>query len=705
MSAGSFLTTIAEKLGIVSSYWDIQGNINFTTDEVRQKILLALGVDLSDLNSSLSEIEDKKWLQVVSPISVFRGELGSLWIDVFIPSDIRELCWRFITEEAFELSGKIEFAFHAACEVRELSGINFGRFSFDLSAAIKEKIPNLQLGYHRLEFSFDNKKYESLVIFAPKECYLPESIERGEKLWGVSAQLYGLGSNNNFGIGDFLDLKQLSEEVKKGGGNAIGLNPLHALGTCVDLEYSPYSPSSRQALEPFYLSTDWARELLGLEVKKKFSPEKNKSRYVDYVTNLPLKWTEIRDIYEEFKIKNEISDLDKFNEYRENITKSKFLYAVFCAIQETEKTKNPSCWGWPKWQAELQYVNSPKVQDFIANNLESINFYLFVQWLLELQLKHVSQVCRSSGLEVGLYLDFALGARYGGADSWIYRDLYAENVSMGAPPDELAPQGQDWGLPPFIPEKLREACYAPFIEALRFNMQFAGAIRIDHVMSLMRLFWVCRSGEQKMQGAYVLYRLDELMAIVALESLRNKCLVIGEDLGTVPDEVRSEMSASKVFSYKVLIFMKDSQGNFISPQDYPEKSLVVASTHDLPTLKSYWSLFDLDVREKLNLHSPEVLKNLKKSRTEDVRKLSQLLFEKDSEEHSCDLLLGMVIKFLFRAKSQFMMVQLEDLVGQSEQVNLPGTVFEHRNWQTRVALDEAIKAIQQIPYLCQQKPG
>jgi (1->4)-alpha-D-glucan 1-alpha-D-glucosylmutase len=257
-------------------------------------------------------------------------------------------------------------------------------------------------------------------------------------------------------------------------------------------------------------------------------------------------------------------------------------------------------WGWPAWPAQYRDPDSPAVARFAQEHVAAIEFYLYLQWQAHLQLRAAAGAARAARLSIGLYVDLSVSVDRGGAESWANQSLYAESASIGAPPDGFTPLGQDWGLPPMIPARLRALGYAPFIETLRENMQHAGALRIDHVMGLMRLFWV-PPGRPASDGTYVHYPFEDLLGLLALESRRNRCVVIGEDLGTVPDEVRSALAANDVLSYRVLLFERDAGQQFKPAAEYPERSLVTASTHDLPTLAGWWEATDIEARSRSGL--------------------------------------------------------------------------------------------------------
>ena len=331
----------------------------------------------------------------------------------------------------------------------------------------------------------------------------------------------------------------------------------------------------------------------------------------------------------------------------------------------------------------------PRFASYAEAHAERVEFYEYLQWQAELQLEAVGRRSMELGLGVGLYQDLAVSVDRGGAEAWANQDLYAIAASVGAPPDDFNLHGQDWGLPPLAPERLRAAAYAPFIATLRANMRHAGALRIDHVMALARLYWVPQ-GAAPREGAYVHYPFEDLVGIVALESHRNRCMVIGEDLGTVPDEVRATLTRVGILSYRVLLFERQQSGDFKPPAEYPADSLVTATTHDLPTLAGYWEGRDLALRRELGLYpSEEVRQAQVGARAQDRARLLRAL-EREGllpEGASVDpaslpqmtrALMLKIHAFLARSRARVLVVQPEDVLQLREQVNLPAPIMNIR---------------------------
>jgi (1->4)-alpha-D-glucan 1-alpha-D-glucosylmutase len=369
--------------------------------------------------------------------------------------------------------------------------------------------------------------------------------------------------------------------------------------------------------------------------------------------------------------------------------------ALFDALQSHFFARDASVWGWPAWPDAYRDPDSAAIVAFADQHAERIDFFAWLQWQADLQRASVAERARQCGLRVGLYTDLAVSIDRGGAESWANQPLYAAQASVGAPPDAFNVQGQDWGLPPMIPQRLRDAGYAPFIATLRANMRAAGALRIDHAMGLLRLYWV-PSGARAAHGAYVRYPLEDLLGLLALESERHRCLVIGEDLGTVPDEARAALGADDVLSYRVLLFERDAGGDFKPPAQYPEAALATASTHDLPTLAGWWEGHDIALRAAHGHLGPHAdASGERAARIGDRGRLLAALaragllpagtpVDPGAVPALTPALADALQTYLARTPCALFVVQPEDVFGVIEQANLPGTTSEHPNWRRKL---------------------
>lgn len=541
---------------------------------------------------------------------------------------------------------------------------------------------------------------------AGKRCHQPAALAGGQRLWGVTIQLYGLRSRRNWGIGDFTDLRTLVELTAAAGGALVGLNPLHALFPDDPQHISPYSPSHRGFLNVLYIDVEALPELADCEVaRRRVASAEFQQRLqalrntdlVDYPGVAAVKFDILPLLFAHFQATGG-ARAEAFSDWRRAQGDTLEYFSRFEALQSHFRGQDEQVWGWPAWPAEFRGADAPAVADFAARHADEVSYRAWLQWLADQQLAAVQQAAVDSGMAIGLYRDLAVGASSGGAEVWQWQKVFAEGASTGAPPDDLNLLGQDWGLPPFVPHRLRDAGYRPFVDVLRANMRHAGALRIDHVMGLARLFWV-PADVPATEGAYVAYPFEDLLGRVVGESLAAACLVIGEDLGTVPAGFRERLFEAGVLSYHPLIFERYDDGQFRLPADMPPQALVAAGTHDLPTLAGFWRGIDLDVRTQLHLFpSDEMRHKLVTERDWDRGRLLWALEREGllppgvSKDPAVlpDLTLPVIAAihaFLARSRSPLLVVQPEDIFGVADQINVPGTLEDqHPNWQRKQAV-------------------
>jgi 4-alpha-glucanotransferase len=496
--------------------------------------------------------------------------------------------------------------------------------------------PGLELGYHTLTRLSDGRS-ERLIV-TPGRCFLPEHL----RAWGWAIQLYAVRSRASWGIGDLADLRAAAGWSAELGAEVLLLNPLHAPLPLEPQEPSPYFPSSRRFRSPLYIRVEevpGARRLGSrLDSLAGEARALNASRVLDRDRVLELKMAALEEIFAGFEGSRE------FDSYLDREGSGLEDYATFCASCEMQRLP------WQEWPEELRHPANPAVAGFRNEQRDRVRFHQWLQWLLEEQLKAASGA-------VGLIHDLAIGARPDGADAWLWQDQYAQGVTIGAPPDPFNATGQDWGLPPFNPWRLRAAGYEPFIQTMRSAFRHGAGLRIDHVMGLFRQFWI-PAGAGPADGVYVQYPYQDLLDILALESWRAGAFVIGEDLGTVEDRVREEMAARRMASYHLLWF-EDRP-----PHDYRPESMAALTTHDLPTLAGVWEGTDADpgVRERLYRFG---------GAADGI----------DTEEVALS-----AHRALAASPSLLVTATLEDAIGVAERPNRPGTTTEWPNWALALPL-------------------
>jgi 4-alpha-glucanotransferase len=515
-----------------------------------------------------------------------------------------------------------------------------------------------------------------------------------------------LRSDNNWGVGDFSDLSFLVEKLAKQGAQFVGLNPIHALYPANPIACSPYGPSSRRWLNFIYIDVtalDGYQQASTQAVVNDidFQQKLQKARstdLVDYelVTELKLNALEKVFAHQNSQYLSKNTKLNKiFKAFVVEGGESLKTLAVYDALQESLVAQQKPSSGWHVFPKELSDFYNPAVKTFSKKNAKRVKFFLWLQWQAALQLEQANQVAEQNNMSIGLYRDLAVGVSEGSAEIWGNKELYCTKASIGAPPDILGPLGQNWGLPPMDPEKLYEQQYQPIIELFDANMRATGALRIDHVMALLRLWWVAKGDDAK-EGGYVYYPVDDLLAILALESHRHQSLVIGEDLGTVPDEIRTKLAGNGVYSYRVFFFEQADDGGFFSPSHYPEQSMSTLTTHDMPTLTGYWHCDDLALGKKLGLYpTDEILSTLYTSRHENKQSILDTLHGHHSVNDEVgrnghNVAMSKALNFgmqlhMAAGSSALLSLQLEDWLEMDKPVNIPGTFNEYPNWRRKLS--------------------
>ncbi|OHC78332.1 MAG: 4-alpha-glucanotransferase, partial [Rhodospirillales bacterium RIFCSPLOWO2_12_FULL_58_28] len=686
------LDRLATLAGIEESYWDIFGVFHQINDHAKMSILSAMGFSVGSpeaVDESLREFNERPWRRLLEPVVIMRS--GSVFAaPLTLPQDLwqGEVRWRVAAEDGSVVEGRFHPVDQTPSDMRDVNGGTMARFSLPLPA-------DLGQGYHRLFISAGDSKAETVLIIAPPKAYAPSWLEEGRRLWGIACHLYSLRSESNWGIGDFTDLAELSRITAVLGGTSVGVNPLHALFSMHPDHASPYSPSSRRFLNPLYIDAIAASEfqdcpeVRALVATPGFAEHLGKVRaadYVDYSAVSAGKLMMLERMYELFAERNP-PVRSAFDDFVNEGGTALHHFVLFQALHEHFHGR-----PWSEWPHAYSSPDADGAQAFAVANAHRLEFHAYLQWLADEQL--AAAACAGEGMEVGLYADLAIGTDQNGADAWSDSGSIVHGARFGAPPDAFNAQGQDWGMPPFHPHNLREEAYEPFIQILRANMRHAGALRVDHVMGLMRLYWI-PPGEKADSGAYVRYPFDDLLAILALESVRNKCLVIGEDLGTVPDGFRERMAKEGALSYRVLRFERYPDGLFKRSEVYPALSVTTSATHDLPTIKGYWLGRDLEQKRRLNLYSSqESQEGDFEARAKDRILLAAALNDHDllpsdfpgediSEQDAARQLIVAMERFLARSPSLLLKINLDDLLEETDQINLPGTVAEYPNWRRK----------------------
>jgi 4-alpha-glucanotransferase len=688
MSGAEAFHPVAGLLGIELRHTDALGVIHEPDAETLAALVTAFGLPPEPERAAAALAEMRRAAPLgLDPLYIVPSEAPRLALD--LPGDRGRVDWSL----DYERGG------HAA-----------GRWNPGEALALPDGMP---LGYHRLALSVGGAAATSAIAVAPPACHLPPELRHGARSWGLTVQLYSLRSTRGWGMGDFTDLAQLARAGGPLGAVAIGINPLHALFASEPRHVSPYSPSSRLQLDYLYIDPSAVPGFAEDAEIRALAPEAalaavHASELVDHAAVAALKRPVLEALYRRFR-DTDLRDGavtragEAFRDFQNKGGRPLAAFATFEALHE-HFNSNGGQFSWHQWPTELRDPNSAAVAEFAGEHGDRVEFFEFLQWQADSQLGAAAEAGRANGLKLGLYRDLAVGVNPQGAEAWADQGLVVPGMGIGAPPDPLSRAGQDWGLAPVNPLALRQRGFQPFIAALRANMRHAGVLRIDHVMSLARLYWV-PTHRSAVAGAYVHYPFAELLRLVALESHRHRCAVIGEDLGTVPSGFRETMQAANVLSYRVVMFERRWDGNFIPPAEYPPLAAASAATHDLATLKGFWLGRDISWRQRLSLYPDaaaeaadiadrytarwQLLEALARESLMPTERFGQFLPQGAEPVYTAELGEA-ILAFLARSRARFMLVQVEDIAGEVEQANLPGTSDAHPNWRRRLSarLDE-----------------
>jgi 4-alpha-glucanotransferase len=691
------LHLLAERAGIVSKYVDQGGEeTRPTSDDTRIAILRAMGIDASTPDAAreaLERMENHDWQRVLPPARVVRqSEAESLQIEIHAPE---------------EGAGLVDWSLVVTLEEGEgfeRSGMSTPEWNGSISLGVRKPLPP---GYHTvrvtLRASGEERSGEQTLIVVPDAFPTVGELAGRDRVFGLIANLYTVRSAANWGVGDLSDLAGLLEWTASAGGAFVGVNPLHALRN-QGWDVSPYSPVSRVFRNPLYLDVMAVPEAGGagearLLASAKVTEEREAlraSERVEYDRVIALKLRVLRELHRAFAASAAETERGRsYLAFLQAQGEPLRRFATFEALAARLGGGN-----WREWAEEYRAPDSRAVREFQRSYAEEVDFHAWLQFELDRQLGEAAERGRRAGLAIGLYQDLAIGTSPSGADIWADPHLFLDGVSIGAPPDDYSASGQNWGLPPVNPRALRDDAYRYWIRLVRASLRHGGALRIDHAMGLFRQFWI-PEGMDGADGAYVRFPSGELLGILALEAHRHGAVVVGEDLGTVPPEVPPAMRRWGVHSSRVLYFEREGDA-FREAAAYEPMALATVNTHDMPTLAGFWRGRDIEVKREVGMiESDEEAGEQLRVREKEKRALLQRLaaegvIEEGTEPASEAELRGAVHEFLCRTPSAMVGLNLDDLVGEVEPVNLPGVSPEKFSSWTR-KLSTPIEALATDP--------
>ncbi len=711
-SSASEIAALGRLCGIAPEYRDNFGSRHPTSLATFEAVLSAMGVPWQEpgpRHAALAQRRLGPWSRFIQPVQLLSpASPGRIYVYLWTPSaDLPapiQIRAAVSPESGPGSAWQAELNHPPAPAKTQVQGGVRHRLELSLPKA-------LPLGYYDLELRVEagnlSESGQTRLLVAPEQAYLPDCLAAGRRLWGFNLPLYALRSRGNWGIGDFGDLLRVINWTESLGAAFVGVNPLHARQPAPEADPSPYSPSSRLFYNFLYLDLArapemaWCPEARDLAANRELPAGQARRReepLVPYARVFALKHRVLELLFQAFRDHHGPPEAPLSPRGRE--------FAAFLQEQGAA-LKNFGAFGalalhfqqpdWRRWPAAYHHPGNAAVADFVREHQAATRLHQYAQWLAAEQLQQVSEAARRGGLPFTLYQDLALGVDAGGFDTWAYPDLFAKNAAMGAPPDAFNPSGQNWGLPPIIPEALRESGYQLFIDTIRANGPPGGMLRLDHVMSLFRLLWI-PAGMTAAQGTYVHYPARELLAVLALESVRRRLLIIGEDLGTVSPRVRRDLNRLGVFSYRVFYFERRPDGSFLPPEDYPAQAVAAATTHDLPPIEGFWQGRDLTFRRDANLFAdPHQAETAAAQRQSDRLQLVAALQGRDLLPEPVEprpelgtpcppAVRAGVLEYLAQSAAALQEVRLEEVFGWPGQQNFPGTRKEHPNWRRRLPL-------------------
>ena len=666
----------AERNGVQQQFWDIFGKPHDTLPETNCAIVQAMGFDCSSIDAlarSVDQRDDADWRRALPPVLVV-NVAGAIEIPVRTRRDASRVVLTVQTENGHSEQLPIDLKELAVATTRKVDGAEFTERLVTLPAA-------LPIGYH--EVRTENAVMRLIVV--PPAAHSPKPGKHA----GLGVTLWGLRSDRNWGCGDFRDLRDLIDwAIPTLHADFIALNPLHTIHNRTPYNASPYLPNSIFYRNFLYLDVEAVPGYPGSNPELEAQKEALRATtHVEYDRVATLKQRVLKSIFQANRPSRECLD---WIAAEGDLLR---VYATYCALDAELHAKDPDLWVWPKWPEEFRDPGSAAVRDFAKSHADEILFHGWLQWLIDQQIAAVQKHALDSGMSIGLYHDLALATDRCGSDLWAHRPFYVNGARVGSPPDDFSPTGQDWSFPPPDQRRHLEDGYRLYAESIRKSMRHGGALRIDHVMRLFRLYWI-PEGHDATRGAYVRDRAEDLVGILALESVRNRAFIVGEDLGTVETEVRQKLAAAGVLSYRLLIFERTAKG-FREPAEYPAQALTSTTTHDLPTIAGFWLGTDIEARLKAGTIDQSSFEKQNRERTRDKQHLLDSLFEHnllppDYERDASRIpelsgeLHNAVEGFLAGTPCVLWLVNQEDITKETHQQNLPGTTGEYPNWSLKM---------------------
>ncbi len=674
MADQSSLTALAEALGVATDFWDWKGRHTTVSEDTIIKVMAAMGIDASSpeaIEAALAEVDLKPWRRSLPPVVVVTAGSQSHVEAHVVDGHPAQLRLRLETGEVRYLGQRQHLV-----PPREVDGVWIGEASFQIPA-------DLPVGYHRLELVSDDRQADATLIVTPAFLGLPPRLG-SHRLWGYAAQLYSVRSRDSWGIGDLIDLSDLSVwAATQQYAHYVLINPLHAAQPNPPMDISPYLPSSRLFLNPMYVRPEQVHEYgqlgqadrdLIAGIKAQLAADLADEELIQRDTAWAAKMQALRIIHAAgLRPARQMA----FDDFRRRLGRQLRDFATWCVLCEHYGN------DWRQWDEDLQRPTSPRVARIHERYLPEITFHEWLQWVTWDQLSDAQQAAQDAGMPVGVITDLAVGVSGASADTWMMRDVYAQGIVVGAPPDGYNQLGQDWGQPPWRPDRLADTAYAPFRSMVQSALGHAGGVRIDHILGMFRLWWIPQ-GSSPREGTYVRYDHDALIGIIMLEAERAGAFVIGEDLGTVEPWVRGYLAERGILGTSVLWFEYGEGGRPVPPEHWREYAMASVVTHDLPPTAGYLAKDHVKLRHRLGLLTESLDVEEAAAEREQQLWIDRLdergLLLHDGEDEVESEVLGLY-RYLNATNSRVLNVALVDAVGDRRVQNQPGTWKEYPNWQ------------------------
>lgn len=668
------LQLLATKSGISTTFWDWHGNLREVQPPTLIKVLGSLGIeltptpDVTELDAALTELEDQIWLRTVPACTVMR--VGS-WRDihVHVPDGLR-----VEVEVTFEMGGTRQLTQIDNWDPpRNVNGQWRGRAGF----ALDESLP---LGYHTVTAKVEDGTVESGHLIVVPQRIDPSSLQNHSKMWGIASQLYSVRSAQSWGMGDLGVLCELNELFAAAGADFHLINPMHAIAPRTPIEPSPYLPVTRQFLAPIYISPELIEEykllprLDRLHIEECHSlalqEDTDEAGLIDRDQSWTAKNEALQAIFRQPRSQEREGEFEQFITAGGDELKR---FARWCTLVEAHGMPLPP---------QYARADSEAVNQFCMRKELRVRYHMWLQWIASQQLQRAQRLAQENGMAIGIMGDLAVGVHPYGSEIWSQREMFAPGMSVGAPPDMYSQQGQNWSQPPWNPQALAQAGYAPLRAMIKAVVSYAGAVRIDHILGLFRLWWIPQ-GMGANQGAYVHYDHEAMVGILLLEAQRAGCVVIGEDLGTVEPWVRGYLNERGILGTSILWFERDQEGSPLAPEHYRRDVLAAVNTHDLPPTTGYLRGIHTQLRAELGLLI-EPIENVQAQDQNEQRAMIQRLHEYGllgPQQPTENGLIEALYKYIALTPARLLAVSLVDIVGDIRPQNLPGTHTEYPNWR------------------------